>query len=411
MLTRTQKRKRESKRSKNKALITTLIILAIGIGLFATFTVVNGNMKNKEKTENTNAVDEENTKEKEESNNEVDENKSEVVARNKEVGGNLINYTGTVEHIFFHPLVAYNSRAFDGDSKSKGMDDSFLTVKEFRAVLNQLYKNNFILININALYEEQTLKNGTTSVKRKELLLPEGTKPIIISIDDMNYYNFMIGNGTVSKLVLDSNEEVSTFSMGIAAKTVVSRENEIIPILDDFVKEHPDFSLNNAKGIIGLTGYQGILGYRTNIESNNRESEIQDALKVVNRLKENGWVFASHGYGHPNIIDISNNELVEDNTKWKNEVGNLVGDTNIYLYPYESGPEDGNENLKYLQNQGFKIFCGVGSTSSENILKSGGVITNRRNIDGVSLKTKGDEFSHLYKYEEVLDSEGRRGID
>ena len=39
-------------------------------------------------------------------------------------------------------------------------------------------------------------------------------------------------------------------------------DEEIVPMLDQFVLKHPDFSLDNAKGVIGLTGYQGVLGER-----------------------------------------------------------------------------------------------------------------------------------------------------
>ena len=43
----------------------------------------------------------------------------------------------------------------------------------------------------------------------------------------------------------------------------MTKELDATPILDEFVYEHPDFSLNGAKAIFSLTGYCGILGYRT----------------------------------------------------------------------------------------------------------------------------------------------------
>ena len=36
-----------------------------------------------------------------------------------------------------------------------------------------------------------------------------------------------------------------------------------LPCVEAFIQEHPDFSNNEARGILGLTGYNGILGYRT----------------------------------------------------------------------------------------------------------------------------------------------------
>ena len=38
---------------------------------------------------------------------------------------------------------------------------------------------------------------------------------------------------------------------------------DLVPILDRFVEEHPDFSYRGAKAILALTGYNGVLGYRT----------------------------------------------------------------------------------------------------------------------------------------------------
>ena len=46
-------------------------------------------------------------------------------------------------------------------------------------------------------------------------------------------------------------------------ETFLTQDLDATPILDQFVLEHPDFSLNGAKAIFSLTGYQGILGYRT----------------------------------------------------------------------------------------------------------------------------------------------------
>ena len=36
-------------------------------------------------------------------------------------------YDGVVEHLFFHPVVAYPELAFDGDHKSDGIDDWMVT--------------------------------------------------------------------------------------------------------------------------------------------------------------------------------------------------------------------------------------------------------------------------------------------
>ena len=45
---------------------------------------------------------------------------------------------------------------------------------------------------------------------------------------------------------------------------------DMVPLIDRFVEEHPDFSYRGAKGIVALTGYNGILGYRTDISYETR---------------------------------------------------------------------------------------------------------------------------------------------
>jgi hypothetical protein len=79
----------------------------------------------------------------------------------------LVLFKGQIEHIFFHPLIAFPELAFDGDSMAQGYNDWFVTVKEFNKILDSLYRNQYVLIDIGSLYTE---KEGV--VRPKELWLP-----------------------------------------------------------------------------------------------------------------------------------------------------------------------------------------------------------------------------------------------
>ena len=88
---------------------------------------------------------------------------------------------------------------------------------------------------------------------------------------------------------------------------------DMVPLIDRFVEKHPDFSYRGAKGILALTGYNGILGYRTD-ESYETVRQIwmkistvagctsgfqpgkrtAAAKKVADAMKAEGWEFASH---------------------------------------------------------------------------------------------------------------------
>lgn len=316
---------------------------------------------------------------------------------------NLVVYDGPIQHIFFHPLIAYPERAFDKDSMSKGYNDWFVTVKEFKKILESLYDRGFILVDIHSVIEEKD-ENGNKGMVKKEMRLPRDKKPLIISIDDMNYYKYMIENGNVFKLILDSNGKVVTYSVSPQGEEIIMDDNEIVPVLDKFVREHPDFSMNGAKGIIALTGYEGVLGYRTDdIKSPDYEKEKNEALKVIKRLKETGWSFASHSYGHPDIKKISLSSLMRDTTKWKNEVESLTGPTVVYIYPFGSSVPADDVKFKYLTDSGFKIFCAVGGSEYMRITP-GYVLMDRRHMDGIAFHYQSSMLSDLFDVKEVVDN-------
>ncbi|MBE5820976.1 MAG: hypothetical protein E7311_00105 [Clostridiales bacterium] len=323
------------------------------------------------------------------------------------VNAEKLEYTGPIENVFFHPLVAYPELAFDGDYQSQGMDDYMATVPEFKRFIQELYNNNYILVNINEFYETITDENGVQKVKRKKVMFPVGKKPVVLSMDDMNYYDYMKENGCIYKLVIGDNGNVATYSIDPQGNEVYSYDNEVIPIIDNFVKEHPDFSFNGAKGFIGLTGYNGILGYNTNWENPNYQTEIEQAMKVVDRLKETGWFFASHSYTHCNFEKAGYDKIKYDTDKWKQEVESLVGPTQVFIYPYGAHEKFDSPEHEYLINTGgFKIFLGVGIRQYEKIYTNY-VFMDRKNIDGITLRNRKKSVEHMFNTDTVIDLEAR----
>lgn len=317
-----------------------------------------------------------------------------------------IEYTGPIEHVFFHPLVAYPNLAFDGDYQSKGMDDYMATDTEFKRFIQELYNNNYVLIDVNEFYETITDENGDTKFARKKVLFPINKKPVILSIDDMNYYEYMRENGCVHKLVLGKDGNIATYSIDLNNNEVISYDNDIVPILDNFVKLNPDFSFNGAKGIIGLTGFNGILGYRTDSDSENKDQEIETVKPIIERLKKTGWTFASHSYAHFGFENASYNKIKTDTDKWKAEVESLIGPTQVLLYPFGSWEPMKSEQHQYLVDSGFKIFCGVGIRQYEKIYKDF-VFMDRKNIDGITLRNRKESVKHMFNTDTVIDLEAR----
>lgn len=326
-----------------------------------------------------------------------------------ETAQNLVEYNGEVKHVFTHCLLADPALALSPtNSMSRDYARDCITKDEFKSILKHLYKNNYVLISPHKLYDVQDNR-----ISRKKLYLPSGKKPLIFSFDDVNYDHKKVGKGMVDKLILDSNGEVATQTT-TNGKTVISHDNEFVPILNSFVKSNPDFSLDGAKGVLCLTGYDGILGYRTQSKnSKNREQEIDECKKVVKKLKSDGWEFACHSYGHYHMKKISLEKFQEELKLWNNEVVPLVGKTDIYVYPYGEWEILDGKNIsqkhKLLTEDGFKLFCGVGVQSFLTMFPKGFdkseqiLFMDRCPLDGYTLKNKGEDLESLFPCDDVID--------
>jgi peptidoglycan/xylan/chitin deacetylase (PgdA/CDA1 family) len=213
----------------------------------------------------------------------------------------------------------------------------------------------------------------------------------------------MIRNGTVKRLALDEQGRIGAISEDSNHREHFNYDNEIVPILDSFVREHPDFSFHGAKGMLNVTGYEGILGYRTqNLQAKNYDEVKREAIQVVDALKKDGWSFASHGWGHLDAAKITLERLKADTKRWKEEVEPLVGPTPVYVFPFGSSVVPGDPKFQALRDAGFRVFCSVGP---EPYLKRTAdyVLMDRRHIDGIALRGQVKRLAGLFDARAVLD--------
>lgn len=331
--------------------------------------------------------------------------------------------TTTIPHIFFHILVADNARAFDGDYTEAGYNQYMTTIPEFKAILEELYARDYVLIRIHDIAQLTTDENGNRVYRQGDIYLPEGKKPIVISQDDVNFYEYMIdsdgdhlpdagGDGFASKLLVDAYGDI-TCEYVTAEGEVVYGDYDLVPILERFVEEHPDFSYRGAKAIVALTGYEGVYGYRTDRDGKDRltpeeyQKEV-DGAKVVNQwLKDNGWEIASHSYGHPSYGSLTWEELAHDVSRWEEEVQPIVGDTDIFIYPYGSDIA-GVENYsgaKYdtMYEAGYRFFCNVDSSEYWVHIRNNYVRQGRRNLDGYRMWYDPELLEDLFDATAIFD--------
>ena len=311
------------------------------------------------------------------------------------------------------------------------------TIDEFAKILDEMYKNNFVLVDVYDVAKMEEQPDGTKVMRYQQILLPEGKKPFIMSVDDLSYYEYMTGHGYPSKLVVREDGKV-TNEMTLVDGSVVRWAFDVCPILEDFIMMHPDFSYRGGRAIAALTGYNGVLGYRTcdfwyndaceyyePTEANekykreeisgpnpNIEEDKKKAKEVAGAMKKMGWRFASHSWGHRNYGEISMEHLREDNEKWQNRVGNLIGGTDILIFPFGADIGDwhpykaDNGRFTYLKGSGFRYFCNVDSSQyfvqkGDDYLRQG-----RRNLDGFRMwqdMTVKNRTSDLFNAEDVFD--------
>ena len=264
----------------------------------------------------------------------------------RQLKDSLVKYEGgQYYHIFFHSLAADTAKTFDDDYDSDGYDEFMTTVSEFKAMLPLLQEAGFILYDITDMME---MVDGKAQLK--DIYLPAGKKPLVLSIDDVNYYNYMLDDGFASRLDVDDEGNIVTIMGGTIVDhgekvlTVDGGEptydGDVMPILDAYVKEHPEFSWQGAKGIVALTGYAGAFGYRITdlhlFDEQTQQWMLDKTTQVAQALRANGWQIACHSYTHNqywNKKTITMEEEQYDIGRWLGEIAPYVGDTNISFPP------------------------------------------------------------------------------
>lgn len=342
-----------------------------------------------------------------------------------------------VTHIFYHSLVVDSERAFgnqENDNQCIGNNQWMTTIPEFNAITQEMYDRGYVLVSIHDLYEETTDANGNTIYEPATILLPEGKKAFVLSLDDLSYYHSYDNYGYAARLIIDENGDVMNEYYDADGNLHIGAY-DCVPLLDQFVEEHPDASYKGAKGIIALTGYNGVLGYRTD-ESYSEghkycdvhmqawmdahpdftiESERAAAKEVADAMKANGWEFASHTWGHLRVGQSSLERLVADNERWQNNVVPVVGETDCIIFAHGEDLSDwgdydtSGEKYKYFRSQGFNIFCNVDATQYAVWFDDDYMRMGRRNLDGYRIYYNAigeqNNVSDLFDAAEILDPE------
>lgn len=307
----------------------------------------------------------------------------------------LYNYDGEIFTLSFNTLMAFPEKALsDNNNLSASFDENKITTSEFKNILYELYKNDYVLISINQLIDSKTLE-------QIPLKLPKNKKPILLVFDNVSYKSNYQNLGEIDKIIIDRNNNLATYTTKKSIQDRVAYDNEFILILENFIKQFPDFSFNGAKGIIFLTGENGILGYNTNHKNASSKYESKRVSEVIKKLKSLGWQFGCNNYSYKLDSNLNDMEFAKDLSLWNSEVSPLIGTTNLYAYPYGENDENSNKQ-ELLITSGFKIFFECGSPSSNQKISDTYHFYYYK-INGKTLRENSQVLDNLFSCEKVYD--------
>ncbi|MFR3322402.1 MAG: polysaccharide deacetylase family protein [Lachnospiraceae bacterium] len=107
------------------------------------------------------------------------------------------------------------------------------------------------------------------------------------------------------------------------------------------------------------------------------------AKQIAEALKEEGWDFASHTWGHLSVTGKTVDQLRTDNEKWMNNVADIVGatDTIIFAHGNDIGSWEGyssdNEVYQYFSERRLQFllqrrrFAALLGTDHRSVCTSG----------------------------------------
>ena len=329
-----------------------------------------------------------------------------------------------ITHVFFHTLIKDTSKAFDGDSDSDGYNQYMTTIDEFNKIIQSMYDKGYVMVSPH----DMATVNEDGTMSRGSIMLPPGKIPFVLSQDDVSYYHYMDGDGFASKLVIDENGDVKNEYIEDDG-SVSTGDYDMVPLIDTFVKEHPDFSYHGRKGILAMTGYDGVLGYRMdiayktgkNLQDDQKKflrdhpdfdykQEVKNAKKVAAAMKAEGWEFASHTWGHKNVASTSLKDLKRDTKKWKKYVAPVLGKTDMIIFAFGAdigsweGYSPDNAKYEFYKSQGYRYFCNVDSSQYFVQITDDYFRQGRRNLDGYRMYYNPEMLSDLFDVSEVWDS-------
>lgn len=336
----------------------------------------------------------------------------------------------TIPNLSFHVLMADASRACNKDVSGADMaglyNKNFVSVEEFSRILNQLYSSNYVLVDFDSFVYKATGVDGNDEFGAKSIYLPQGKKPVMITETMVNYFEYMVdpdkdgkldgtGHGFANKLVLDENGDIKAAYVDANGQSLVGNY-DLVPVLESFIQEHPDFVYQGARAILAVSGTEGVFGYRTNTSYVSRfgqafyDNEVIEAKKVVAALREKGYTIASYTYSNQAYRSMTTLQIQAEVTNWTNQITPVLGEVDTMVFARASDIESySGTTFDVLYKSGIRYFLNSGSSPRVDINKTF-VRQTRLMVTGETLAWYSSQFTSYFDSNVVLDVATRGGM-
>ena len=322
-----------------------------------------------------------------------------------------------IPNLSFHMLIEDMNRALNDPSLGGKYNRNFVSTGEFRQILEHLYANGYVLVDFNS-FIEATSFNDTEQYIPKPIYLPAGKKPIMITETQVNYYGYMVdpdGDGTpdakgvgfANKLVVQ-NGEIKAAYVDASGNNLVG-DYDLVPILETFIQQHPDFSYKGARAIVAVSGYEGIFGYRTNtsyIASKGQtwyDEECNAAKEVVQALRNKGYTLACYTYSNKAYSGYTAAQIQAEMQEWTKNITPVIGAIDTFVFAQESNLSAySGASFDVLRDTGFRYFVASG-TQPWAAVESTYVRQNRLMVTGRTMQHYSDQFTGLFDCAAILD--------
>ena len=331
-----------------------------------------------------------------------------------------------IPNLSFHVLINDPQRAY-ADKELGGLyNRNFVTTGEFSKILDQLYNNGYVLVDMKSFVASNQDLTGTMNFSYNSIYLPEGKKPVMISETMVNYFEYMIdgnddgepdagGDGFASKLVVDGNGDIKAEYVDTSNQTLTG-DYDLVPILETFIKAHPDFVYKGSRAMLAVSGSKGVFGYRTDSSyvatkgQEYRDQQAAEAKVVVDALREKGYTIACYTYANVNYRSKSVNEVRTDIQSFTNQAIPVLGnvDTIIFAQGVDLDSYSGNK-FDVLYEAGYRYFIGAAQEIKTEINITY-VHQNRLMVTGNALAWHSNLFTSYFDCNVVLDVASRGNV-